>query len=596
MLENTSRRSFIKGSAVGALALAGSSIVLNGASGIARADEAAGGIYTPGTYVGTGTGMGGKFDVTVEFSEDAILSVEVGDNNETVGIGTNAIDALPGEIIEAQSTDVATVSGATITSNAIISAVNSCIEQATGGVVEEESGGSASDMDVDVVVVGGGLAGIVATMVAAQAGADVVLVEKQAQVGGSGLLTSAGLYAVETDLVPAEMEDKEEMYNHIIEMIEDQGTVDHIDPERIQYIVDQSNGIIEWLEGMGYVFATQNYMIKNAKDHYHYLADDSGGIGQVNILMSEIEKTSAQVLTETACTAINQVDGVITGITAEQDGASCTINAKAVIVTCGGYAQNQEMIMRLAPEMLYSYTCTNAGATGEVLDMVAGLGGAWYRNQYMITCGFTSDLNYPALGNVLYAGAMPIIDQTGNRIIDETLLWGVNSAITRDIENAPLYAIFDSSVGDVLDAVEEALAGGSRWIVKADTLEELALKMGLNDVDAFIATIDGYNATEETGETDEFGLEHERKAYVKQAPYYGMIIVGLNAGTSGGIRSNIGTEVLDYNGDVIPGLYIAGEASNGDLYDRGYISGTSCLNCYIAGRDAGNAAAEFAQA
>ena len=74
------------------------------------------------------------------------------------------------------------------------------------------------------------------------------------------------------------------------------------------------------------------------------------------------------------------------------------------------------------------------------------------------------------------------------------------------------------------------------------------------------------------------------------------MMVSLNAGTMGGIKTQITGEVLDYHGNVIPGLYAAGEASNGGLYDRGYISGTSVLNCYIAGRDAGASASAYAAA
>ncbi len=459
---------------------------------------------------------------------------------------------------------------------------------------EGEATTVGTDIDADVVVVGAGFAGLVASLAAAQAGANTVLVEKLGMVGGSGNLTSAGMYAVETDVVPADVETKDEMYNHIIEMIEDEGTLDNVDTERIQHLVDECSDLISWLENMGYEFTTTDFMIKDAKSHYHILADGSGGIGQVAILQKAAEDAGVQIMTETACTAINQTDGTITGISVDQDGTTFNINAKAVVVTCGGYAQNQEMIMRLNPQQLFSYTCTNAGATGEVLQMVADLGGAWYHDQYMITCGYTSDQQNPGLGGILYAAAMPLVDQTGNRIVDESLLWALNSRMTRDIENTPFYAIFDSAVQDNVDVMEEALANGSHWVVKADTLEELGRKMNLRDIDAFIATIDGYNASEETGEVDELGLDPSRKAYIKQAPFYGVLVVSLNAGTSGGIKSQITTEVLDINDEVIPGLFIAGEASNGDLYDRGYISGTSVLNCYIAGRDAGNAAAAYA--
>ena len=459
---------------------------------------------------------------------------------------------------------------------------------------EHEEKPHLEDLQTDVAVIGGGLAGLVASLVAAQAGARVVLAEKLGFVGGSGILTSAGIYAVETDVVPPEIETKDEMYDHIIEMIEDEGTTDHVNLDRIRHLVDECSDVIAWLEGMGYVFAAQDYLIKDAKPHYHYLADESGGAGQVAILEKAATEAGVQILTDTTCTSLLFEDGSVRGLSVEQKEGVFDIKAQAVVIACGGYGRNDEMIMRLNPQQLFSYTCTNAGATGEVLQMAADLGAAWDHEQYMITCGYTSDPENPALANILYAAAMPLVDQTGCRIVDESLLWALNSRMTRDIENAPFYAIFDNAVAETADAVKEAIENGSHWVVSANTLDELARKMNIRDVDAFLASIEGYNEAEQTGEIDEFGLDPSRKAYVKEAPFYGVLVVSLNAGTSGGIQSKITTEVLDRSGEAIPGLFVAGEASNGDLYDRGYISGTSVLNCYVAGRDAGNAAAKFA--
>ncbi len=564
--------------------------------------------YTAGTYTAETNGNNGPVKVEVDFSDDAITAVRVTEHAETAGISDAPIERIPAEIVEKQSLSVDAISGATNTSKAILLAVEDCVKQAGGdpealkGAADTAETVEHEDMSADVVVVGGGIAGLAASISAAESGANVILVEKQAVVGGSGLLTAAGFYGAETDAVPAEVETIDEMYNHILDMIAEGGSLENVDVDRIRHLCESSPEIVKWLEGMGAEFTTTSFGIKDAKEHYHLLADGSNGPGQVKILSAQAEKAGVNVMTETKCVALKQENGVMTGITVMQGDATFDINAKSVILACGGYARNQEMMMRLAPQSLFSYTCSNAGATGEVLQMAADLGAAWYNHQFMLTCGFTSDPN-SALGMVCYPpyASMPVVDQTGHRFMNEFLLWTLNSEMARNVENAPFYGIFDSkflkgtAAEFKYDSIEQALAEGSPYVVKADTLEELAAKMGITDTEAFLETIKTYNSVKGTSDPDPaFGVPNEQLSFVEEGPFYGVLMVSLNAGTMGGIQTQTTGEVLDVHGNVIPGLYACGEASNGAIYDRGYISGTSVLNCYVAGRDAGASATEYA--
>ena len=97
----------------------------------AKADKAEAGALKDGTYTAEGKGIGGKVPVTVEVKDGKIATVTVGDNSETQGIGTKAIEQLPAKIVEANGTEgVDAVSGATVTSKAIFTAVEDCLEQA----------------------------------------------------------------------------------------------------------------------------------------------------------------------------------------------------------------------------------------------------------------------------------------------------------------------------------------------------------------------------------------------------------------------------------------------------------------------------------
>lgn len=187
-----SRRSFVGAAGMGAAALAGIGAVA------AIADEAA--QYTPGTYVAEASGMG---TVTVEmtFSADAIEGVTIDVSQETPDLGGKAGEPLQAAILDAQGCDVDAVSGVTITSNAVLSAAQNCIDQARGEAEALEADDGISpippveapeswDRDVDVVVVGASSAGLVAAARLAEAGKSVAVVEQESYPGGCARITT----------------------------------------------------------------------------------------------------------------------------------------------------------------------------------------------------------------------------------------------------------------------------------------------------------------------------------------------------------------------------------------------------------------------
>ena len=159
------------------------------AAATAASEEA--GIYTPGTYTGTAAGKNGDVKVEVTFSANAIDSVKVVEHSETAGISDGAIENIPTAIVENQSLAVDTVSGATITSDAILKAVADAVAQAGGDVEALKNAAApagekeAKELSADVIVVGGGGAGMAAATRLAQLGKSVILVEKSGFLGGA---------------------------------------------------------------------------------------------------------------------------------------------------------------------------------------------------------------------------------------------------------------------------------------------------------------------------------------------------------------------------------------------------------------------------
>lgn len=189
MSKNINRRDFLKGTALSALGLAAASMGIP-----ALAEEK--GLYTPGTYSATATGMG-DVTVTMTFDANAITNVVVDTSKETTGFGLEKGGEFAERILKAQSAEIDAVSGVTVTSQAVIDAAKACIAQAKGETVEiapvvegaaadegdwlgEEPETPAVDqvIDVDVVVVGAGLSGVCAARAAAEEGASVAVIEK----------------------------------------------------------------------------------------------------------------------------------------------------------------------------------------------------------------------------------------------------------------------------------------------------------------------------------------------------------------------------------------------------------------------------------
>ena len=566
------------------------------------------GAYTPGTYTGTGAGHNGPVTVEVTVSEDSIDDITVAESAESAYIGEVAAEHVIADVLDYQSLKVDAVSGCTLSRAGFLAAITDALTQADADIdalkaVEiPEKTGEERTIDTDVVVIGSGGAGLTAAIQAAYDGADVVVLEKLARMGGSTLTSSAMLVVAGSKLQEeAGIDDNvQNLKDYLIERGE--GIADE---EWIKYYAENINDILNWYIDLGVNYTKDLVLIQGTATIPRAHMPVESGRELIPRLVEEAEKNGVQILTETpAVSLIQDETGAVVGVNAEDHGAAVTVNAKAVIIATGGYGWNADMRAEYAPDAADVWPVTSPGSTGDglVMGMDAGAdtvfkGGFIGWKVVSPAYGHTT-----AVGAPIYGAANLIVNANGDRFGDESLDYPFLYDEMQADGSDTFYFIFDSGdketkdlVNNVSDTVNNLELGVEAGVAfKADTLEELAEASGLADL---AATVEKYNAAIEAGTDEEFGRDTATMIPIKNGPFYALQCKKAILGTFGGLNTNLTGEVVTADEEAIPGLYAAGEVANGELFPKMYpSSGMALGEAVLFGREAGKSAAAYALA
>ena len=596
-----------------------------------------------GDFTGTAKGFGGDVSVTLTLTDGAITGCTAEGKDETQGVGSEAIAKMPGEIAESGSIAVDGVSGATVTSTAIKEAAAAALTAAGLNpddyktAVENNATAEDSTVDADVVVVGAGGAGMTAAITAAAEGKSVVILESQSMVGGNSVRATGGMNAgktvyqdenefgesagVEKTLkTAAEKYADNETITALAKTVSEQwaayqanptGYFDSVelmeldtmiggkginDPELVETLCANSADAIDWLDEHGITLHNVSSFGGASVKRIHRPVNAEGktvsvGSYMIPLLQENCEKAGVQILLNTTANEIlTDANGAAAGIKATgSTGETVTVNAKAVVLTTGGFGANLDMVTEYKPELKGFMTTNAAGAQGQGIEMAQAIGAATV-DMDQIQIHPTVEANTAALiTEGLRGDGAILINEEGQRFIDEVGTRDVVSAAEIAQTGSYSWLVVDQAMVDASSVIQGYIKKG--YTVTGATYEELGKAMGV-DAAAFAETMEKWNGYVEAKNDPDFGRTSFANP-LNTAPYYAVKVTAGVHHTMGGLKINANTEVLNEKGEVIPGLFAAGEVTGG-VHGANRLGGNAVADFTVFGRIAGAAASDYA--
>ncbi|WP_053228377.1 FAD-dependent oxidoreductase [Spirochaeta cellobiosiphila] len=588
--------------------------------------------FEPGTYQAQGEGREGKVDFDVTFSNDKITDINVVSQSETKVIGQKALETMKKRILKAQSVDVDTVSGATMSSQAMLEAVSSAIKQAGANpddmVVGVDKGETKNiNYSADIIVIGAGASGSSAAISAADLGAKVILVEKTSTIGGASNLSWAGKFYNSSVALQKGLKVDEEA------TIKDWIQNNHwrVNAAAIRQYVTKSKDTYTWLNSKGYKLGFVNF----AGEQLHPLPpyDQREGLLR-GILHDTVEAKGGLILTNTtAKELITDSEGKVIGAVAtDEEGNRIELKASAVIIATGGYAANKEMVKEA-----FGFEGINGGLgqnVGEGLKMAWAVGakvpdnfggqmlhqtlapatkalkkefesfkasypvmltylpnfmnvgpdGARFRDEgatlVAVAAANTSAFNGPYHMVIVSQSQLKALESKGMRGIHAPKLPGMPPEFYSDFRDK--YKL-DTPWTDVQTVFDKMVANGDGY--KGNTIEELAFNAGI-DKETFLNSYSKYQKAISDGVDREFGKDSRYlEPMGNEGPYYAIVAQINNLGSVGGLLVNTEFKVLNDKRIPIKGLYAVGLESEGVLFNDTYVgNGVGIAYSFTSGR------------
>ncbi len=476
----------------------------------------------------------------------------------------------------------------------------------TGVVTLDNDQATGYQAIFDVVVVGAGGAGLCAALQAAQDGASVALIEAAANYFGSDTsLSDAQVYAFNSSIQKAAGIPEESLENAMA-YLEACGE-GYQNNELLEVLYEQSGPLVDWLLEAGVVLVPEKMNFSGPEEAYAdvaepvmhgHLTQNTTGRDLTDPLYASCVEAGVEFIFGTrAERLITDPDGRVVGVVTAKGAFRAN---RGVVLGTSGFSKNQTLVKAFVPTLRGA--SSGPYSQGDGIVMGASVGAA-LGNMWLVAP--KNSVAAPAQGVFLNAPTINWrlpnfeVNLSGERFHDEGAFYGTKVDRIEAQEGHTAWAIFDQATADMwcdLGATPHMSRGfelevAEGWIKKADTIEELAEQIDV-DPSTLAQTWEHYNEMAEKGVDEDFGRTYNLKP-IDQAPYYALQIIPGGSETAGGLVINGNAEVLNWAGDVIPGLYAGGSTTSGWTGMVYPGSGTAITNALLFGRIGGaNAAAQ----
>ena len=551
-----------------------------------------------GTFEGKARGHNGEVVLDVSFENSKVKKVTLKESVETDDVGKIAIEKLL-EKVNSGNYNLDEITGATYSSKAFINALADAIQKAgldykkiLNNNLKLNEKYEVKEINVDVVVVGSGGAGLISAIKAKEAGANVVVLEKLPLIGGNTLISGAEYAA------PMNWLQEKDNISDSIELFKKDVEKAGGDKELIDVLAKNALDGAKWLKDDIKVEWTDELMFFGGHSVKRSLIPKGqSGKELINKLHAKTEELGIEILTETNAYELIVKDNVVTGVKAKTKNGELIVNAKSVILATGGFGANKKMLNDNDKEIDDKILSTNSpGSTGDGIKMAQKIGADVVdldKIQLYPVCDVeTGKLLYT--GDTRLVGGAILVNKEGNRFVEEL---GTRREISLGIKSQTdsiAYQIWDedsmrkSKILPTHEIEYNNLIEGKK-LCKVNSIDEMAEFFGI-DKNNLKETIKKFNEDSENGKDTLFNLR--RLGFkIEKAPFYCLKAVPAVHHTMGGLRINKDANVLDKNGNIIKGLYAAGETTGG-IHGNNRLGSVSITDITVFGIIAGINAAK----
>ncbi|MBV0930875.1 flavocytochrome c [Lentilactobacillus sp. IMAU92037] len=441
----------------------------------------------------------------------------------------------------------------------------------------------------DIIIIGSGSAGLTAAFEAHKLGKNPVVLEKMPTLGGDTKRASSGMNAAET-FVQKEHGIKDSIQNFYDETFVGGGKTN--DQDLLKYFTANGADAIKWLadEGIKLDDLTTTGGMSVPRAHRPSSTAPVGAF-LVSGLLKRIADEQIPVFTGVTVTKLNEADGRISGVTITTENGEATINAPAVILATGGYGASPKLLKKYRPDLVKYKTTNQPGNTGDGIYLAEQVGAKLVdMDQVQVHPTVQQDTDHVYLiGETVRGEGAILVNHAGQRFVDELTTRDRVTAAINQLDEGGAYLIFDQGIRDRVKAIDFYDHVG--LVKSGETLAELAATTGLQP-DNLKKTVSDWNKAVISKQDSKFGRTTGMNREIDHGPYFSIHIAPAVHYTMGGVKATPQTQVVNSDGNIIGGLFAAGEVVGG-LHGNNRIGGNSIAETVVFGLQAGRQAAKY---